>query len=154
MSTYTPKRSRRGMRLVIALALAGTAAGGVFVYTGSVQRQAAQQQSVPEAVTTAARTPKTSVVVAKTDLLAKTAVSADAFELRELAADAVAANALTSLDGLSGKVLSSAIAAGEQLTATRLLDVSADPKTIEDMIPAGLRAMSLNVSELTGAGGL
>jgi hypothetical protein len=35
MSAYTPKRSRRGLRLVVALALAGVAAGGVYLYSSA-----------------------------------------------------------------------------------------------------------------------
>ena len=151
MSTYNPKRGRRGLRLVIALALATTAAGGVFVYASSVQRQVAQQQASANPT----QTPHASVVVARADLQARVPLDPDAFELRDLPADAVAANAVTSLDGLSGKVLSAPIAAGEQLTASRLVDPhGADPRTIADMIPAGLRAMSLSLTELDGAGGL
>src|SRR5437867_1679694 len=103
MSAYTPKRSRRGLRVAIALALAGTAAAGVFVYTSSVQRQVTQQQSAV-ADASAARAPKVSVVVARTDIQAKTPLDANSFELRQVSDEAVAANALRSLDGLSGKV--------------------------------------------------
>src|SRR5437867_1713517 len=40
-------------------------------------------------------------------------------------------------------------------TASRLIEApAADIKTIADMIPAGLRAMSLALTELDGAGGL
>src|SRR5438094_473299 len=91
MSTYTPKRSRRGLRLVVALALATTAAGGVFVYASSVQRQAAQQQQQirQEASADPTQTPLVSVVVAHVDLQAKTRLTPDAFELRELPVVAV-----------------------------------------------------------------
>src|SRR5712691_6444664 len=146
MTTYTPKRSRRGLRLVVALALATTAAGGVFVYASSVQRQAAQQQQQihQEASADPTQTPLVSVVVAHVDLQAKTRLTPDAFELRELPADAVTSNALKSLDAVAGKVLNAPMAAGEQLTSSRLIEPpAADIKTIADMIPAGLRAMSL-----------
>src|SRR5437870_2338486 len=47
------------------------------------------------------------------------------------------------------------MAAGEQLTSSRLSEPqAAEIKTIADMIPAGLRAMSLTLTELDGAGGL
>jgi Flp pilus assembly protein CpaB len=156
MSTYTPKQSRRGLRLVVALALATTAAGGVFVYANSVQRQVAQQQTVRlEASADPTQTPLVSVVVAHVDLQAKTRLNPDAFELRDLPGDAVNTNALKSLDAVVGKVLNAPMAAGEQLTASRLIEApAADIKTIADMIPAGLRAMSLALTELDGAGGL
>jgi Flp pilus assembly protein CpaB len=157
MSTYTPKRSRRGLRLVVALALATTAAGGVFVYASSVQRQVAQQQQILQQQATAdpTQTPRLTVVVARADLPARTPFTPDAFELRDLPADAVTTNAVTSLAAPTGKVLNAPIAAGEQLTASRLIEPQvAEIKTIADMIPTGLRAMSLTLTELDGAGGL
>src|SRR6266852_1933669 len=106
MSTYTPKRSRRGLRMVIALALATTAAGGVFIYASSVQRQVAQQPQVrQEASVEPTQTTLVSVVVAHVDLQAKTRLTPDAFELRDLPAGAVSSNALKSLDAVAGKVL-------------------------------------------------
>src|SRR5712691_4656285 len=120
MSTYTPKRSRRGLRLVIALALATTAAGGVFVYGSSMQRQAAQQPVRQEASPEPTQLALISVVVARVDLPAKTRLAPDAFELRDLSADAVVNNALKSLDAIAGKVLSEPMTAGEQLTPNRL----------------------------------
>jgi pilus assembly protein CpaB len=156
MSTYTPKRSRRGLRMVIALALATTAAAGVFVYASSVQRQVAQPAPArQEAAAEPTRTPLVSVVVAHVDLQARTRLTSDAFELRDLPADSVSANALRTLDVVAGKVLNAPMAAGEQLTSSRLIEPPAvDIKTIADMIPAGLRAMSLTLTELDGAGGL
>jgi pilus assembly protein CpaB len=95
-----------------------------------------------------------SVAVARTELTARTPLNADDFELRELPDGAVPANALRSLDGITGKLLSGPMAAGEQLTTSRFVDQAAESKSVEDMVPAGLRAMSLSVTELTGAGGL
>ena len=69
MSAYTPKRSRRGLRLVVALALASTAAGGVYLYSSTVQRQVQQQQQEASVIPTL--TPRRSVVVARADLPAK-----------------------------------------------------------------------------------
>ena len=107
MSTYTPKRGRRGLRLVVALALATTAAGGVFVYASSVQRKAAQQQQQlrQEVSADPTQTPLVSVLVAHVDLQPKTRLTPDAFELRELPADAVASNAVKSLEAVAGKQL-------------------------------------------------
>ena len=84
MSTYTPKRSRRGLRLVVALALATTAAGGVFIYASSVQRQVAQQPQVrQEASAEPTQIALMSVLVARVDLKAH-AITATARGEREL----------------------------------------------------------------------
>jgi Flp pilus assembly protein CpaB len=159
MSASTSKRSRRGLRLVVALALASMAAGGVYLYSSSVQRQVTQQEQrlQQDASTSSTLTPRVSVVVARSDVQARTPLSADAFELRDLPAEAVASAAVTSLDAIAGKVLDGPLAAGEQLTTTRLVDpqtANTNVKTVADLIPTGLRAMSLTVTELSGAGGL
>jgi pilus assembly protein CpaB len=160
MSTYTPKRSRRGMRMVVALGLATLAAGGVFLYASTVQRQLTQQQLEAQQLQLAAAAPseppRAAVVIARSDLSAGSSLSADAFEVRQLPQNAVTANAVTSLDAIVGKMLNSPMAAGEQLTASRLVESkqSAAVKTVADMIPPGLRAMSLTLTELDGAGGL
>jgi pilus assembly protein CpaB len=140
--------------MVLALVLAGTAAGGVYLYAGSVQREAAQQRQVELASATPAPT-LAPAVVARADVKAHTALTADAFEVKQLPREAVAPNAVVSLDSLAGKVLDAPITAGEQLTSNRLIDAQADdPATFADIIPPGLRAMSLTFTELGGAAGL
>jgi pilus assembly protein CpaB len=142
--------------MVIALALAGTAAGGVYLYAGSMQREALQQRQQVELANAAATpTARASVVVARTDIAAHTLLNRDAFELRDLPAEAVVPNAVTSFDSLSNKVLNAPIAGGEQLISSHLVDAqSQDPQTLADLIPAGMRAMSLSFTELGGAAGL
>jgi Flp pilus assembly protein CpaB len=161
MGGYPQKRSRRGLRLVVAVLLATSAAGAVLVYTSSVQRAAAQQQSsVAEAAVSApatpvAVTPRVSVVVARADVQAHTPLSADAFEVRDMPQDAAAPDAVTSLDALAGKQLDSPMSAGQQLVTSRLVDAqTGEVKSFADTIPPGLRAMSLTFSELNGAAGL
>jgi pilus assembly protein CpaB len=154
MSGLGPKRSRSGLRLIVALALAGAAAGGVYLYTGSLQRAAAQQPAQQTAVdpTSAGRPP---VVVAKGNVPAKTPLSDNMFDLRQLPTEAVPSNAVTSLAALSGKVLNSPMSADQQLLTTMLVDPSTtDAKSLADMVPTGLRAMSLKFTEEDGAGGL
>jgi Flp pilus assembly protein CpaB len=157
MSAYTPKRSRRGLRLVVALALAGVAAGGVYLYSSAAQRQVAQAEQRQASDVSATQTPRVSVVVAHVDVQARTTLTTDLFELRDVAADAVTGSAVTSLDAITGKVLDGPLAAGEQLTTSRLVDPKTpdlNAKTVADVIPTGLRAMSLTITELSGAGGL
>src|SRR5215471_15412794 len=149
----TPPRKRRGLRLVIAVALAGAAAGGVYMYAGSLQSQMAAQQVAQAAM--AAPQPAVNVFVAKADVPANVPLSADLFDLKSLPADAVAPGAVKTTDQLTGKVLASPITTGEQLSVNRLIDSNAQAlKTFADQIPAGTRAMSLSFTELGGAAGL
>jgi Flp pilus assembly protein CpaB len=154
MSSRPPKQGRRGLRLVIALALAGAAAAGVYLYASSLQQQVsatqvAQQASAPTAL------PRVSVVVAKTAVPSNTPLTSDMFEVKVLPAEAVVTNSVTSLDQLSGKVLSDSMRAGDQLVTTRLVDGKGPSvKTFADEIPVGMRAMSLSFTEQGGAAGL
>lgn len=153
MNRPTPGRKRRGLRLVIALALAGAAAGGVYMYAASLQDQVAAQQVARPAIATPQ--PLESVLVAKAEVPANSLLSPDLFEVKSLPSDAVAPNAVKTPDQLIGKVLASPMATGEQLVASRLVDPRANPtKTFADQIPAGTRAMSLSFTELGGAAGL
>ncbi len=157
MNRPTPRRSRRGLRFLIALALAGAAAGGVYMYASSLQEQVAAQQvaQVQPAVAAAEPVPRVSVLVAKADILANVPLNAGQFDIKSLPSDAVAPNAVTTPDQLTGKVLASPMAAGEQLMSNRLVDPQAAVvKTFADQIPPGTRAMSLSFTELGGAAGL
>jgi pilus assembly protein CpaB len=154
MSSRPPRRGRSGLRLVIALALAGAAAAGVYVYASSLQEQVAARQ-VTEQAAVAQPTPRVSVVVAKAPVTANTPLSADLFEVKALPVEAVVTNSVTALDQVAGKVLSDPMVAGEQLVTSRLIDPKvANIKTFADQIPAGMRAMSLSFTELGGAAGL
>ncbi|MBV9169402.1 MAG: Flp pilus assembly protein CpaB [Chloroflexi bacterium] len=151
MNRPTPARKRRGLRLLIAVALAATAAGGVHMYASSLQDQVAAQ--VPPAL--AAQETTASVLIARSDVPANVPLSPDLFEVKSLPQDAVAPGAVNTPDQLTGKVLANPMSSGEQLVATRLVNPSASPlKTLADEIPAGTRAMSLSFTELGGAAGL
>jgi len=151
----TPRRSRRGLRLVIALALAGAAAGGVYLYASSLQEQVTTTQLAQQTVAGASEVRRTPVLVARADVPANSPLSADMFELKEIPAEAVLANPATTPDQVIGKVLAAPMASGEQLVLTRLVDAkSIGIKTFADQIPAGTRAMSLSFTELGGAAGL
>jgi pilus assembly protein CpaB len=152
MNRPTPRRSRRGLRLMLALVLAGAAAAGVYLYAASLQEEVTAQQQ--RALSVATPQPRAKVVVAKADVPAKTLLSADLFEIRDLPLEAVAPNTATSLDVVVGKQIESPMAAGEQLLSSRLVDSKVTLATFADQIPAGMRAMSLSFTELGGAAGL
>jgi Flp pilus assembly protein CpaB len=148
----TPGRKRRSLRLLVALALAGAAAGGVYMYVNSVQDQAAAQQ-----VALAAAAPQSlaNVLVAKSDVPANVPLTADLFEMKALPKDAIAQGAVSTPDQLTGKALTAPMASGEQVLVSKLVDSNSPAiKTFADMIPQGTRAMSLSFTELGGAAGL
>src|SRR5438105_3527874 len=152
------KSGRRGPRLLLAIALGGAAAAGVYLYVSSVQVNAQQtaRAAAQQAATVAAATAnRTRVVVAKTTLPAQTALTADNVELRDVPPDAVQPNAATSLGDIQGKALMVPVAAGQQILTHFIGNPdSPDIRKLADLVPVGKRAMSVTFSELSTAGGL
>jgi len=77
----------------------------------------------------------------------------DSVQLKSLPASAIAPTALHSLDGTSGKVVSTALQPGEQLLSDRLVAPNslAAPGTVP--VPAGLQEVSFQVSPDRAVGG-
>src|SRR5579859_79853 len=155
MMNPSPRPGRRGPRLLLAIALGAAAAAGVYMYVNSVQQQAQVSARLAAQQATAAVTTRTQVVVAKVSLAAGTALSPDNVELRDTSADALQPNAATALSDVVGKALTVPVVQGEQIVSYRL--GSPDQPVINkfaDLVPAGKRAMSVQFTELTTAGGL
>src|SRR5437870_5501757 len=134
----------------MALLLGAVAAGGVFLYVNSLQHQAQEAQLAANKVI-----PLSPALGAKVNVAARSPLSADDFEVRQLPIEAVPANVITSPTQLINKVLDTPIAAGEQVLSNHLIDLTQpDAKKFTDLIPAGKRALSVQVSEIIGGAGL
>src|SRR6266700_1372748 len=146
-----PKRASRTPRLLLALVLGAVAAGGVFLYVSSLQQQTDQAQQAANKVI-----PRAPALVAKVNVAARSPLVADDFEVKQLPVEAVPANIVTSPAQLSGKVLDTPIAAGEQVVSNHLVDLTQPDaiKKFTDLVPAGKRAMSVQFSEIIGGAGL
>src|SRR5260370_11807968 len=145
-----PKRASRTPRLLLALVLGAVAAGGVFLYVSSLQQQTDVAQQAANKVI-----PRSPALVAKVNIAARSPLSADDFEIKQLPAEALPATIVTSPAQLNGKVLDSPIAAGEQIVSNHLIDLTQpDVKKFADLIPAGTRAMSVQFSAIIGGAGL
>ena len=151
------KPMRRGPRILLALMLAGVAAGGVWLYINNVEQAAAQTaaQAAQQARTAAVTTTRSKVVVAKQTIAAQTALTNDNIELRDVNSDALQPNAVTALNDALGKALSLPVAANQQILNQYLTSADTpDVKKLADLVPAGKRAMSVTFTELNSAGGL
>src|SRR6266568_3616407 len=156
MINASPRSGRRGPRLLLALALGGAAAAGVYLYVNSVQQNAQQTaRAAAQQAAVVAVTPRSKVVVAKATLPAQTPLTVDNVEVREVAPDAIQPNAAISLAEVTGKALTLPVAAGQQILTPFLASPdSPDIKKLADLVPAGKRAMSVTFTELNTAGGL
>jgi Flp pilus assembly protein CpaB len=95
------------------------------------------------------------VLVARTDLPARTLLQPELFELRDLPSESIAPRAVSAPGDITGKQLSVPMAAGEQLLASKLQDqVTAQTDRLAQMVPPGKRAIAVSFSELIGSGGL
>src|SRR5712691_5722119 len=156
MINASPRSGRRGPRLLLAIALGGAAAAGVYLYVNSVQQNAQQTaRAAAQQAAVVAVTPRSKVVVAKATLPAQTPLTLDNVEVREVAPDAIQPNAAISLAEVTGKALTLPVAAGQQILTPFLANPdSPDIRKFADLVPAGKRAMSVTFTELNTAGGL
>ncbi len=156
MSTPMARPGRRWPRIAFALLLGVAAAGGVYLYVNSLQQ--ANQAAVQQAQVAAAKAASTTqnVVVAKQNVAAQTALDPNLFQIQAVPVDAVQPNAISTLSDLTGKMLTTPVAQGEQIVSYRLVDPTA-PAPVQkfgDTVPPGKRAMSVNFTELAGSGAL
>src|SRR5215831_3479946 len=157
MMNSSSRGGRRGPRLILALALGAAAAAGVYLYVNSVNQAAQQRAATLQAAAAAAsaNAGRSKVVVAKQNLAAQTTLTADNVELKDVATDALQPNPVTALNDAIGKVLNTPVAQGEQILTPRIGNPDQpDVKKFADLVPAGKRAMSVEFSELSSAGGL
>jgi len=100
-------------------------------------------------------------VVATEDISARTRITAEMVQVRSLAESAVHPEAFSSTDQLVGMVTRLPIAADEQILSSKVAAIATEVPWAGDeelplsyVVPPGQRAVSVRVSEVTGAGGL
>ncbi|MBR4694517.1 MAG: Flp pilus assembly protein CpaB [Selenomonadaceae bacterium] len=128
-------------------------AGGVAVLIFIVIYLGLSSLSQPEPAPTATEpiVEMRSVVVVKQDLAPRTLLQEGMLQIRELPADSVPGNAITNLQSAIGRSVSSTIYAGDILTSQKLL--SGHDAGFIGSIPEECRAVSVNVSDVTGVAG-
>ncbi len=131
--------------MLLALGLGGATFVGALMWLPGV----ATDEAAPKANTTA-------VLIASRDLGAGIPIEADSVRVVEIPTTAVAAGALTGSDDATGRMLRYPVAAGEQILASKFVDAtqSASSSGLAFVIPVGMRAVSVPLSEVSGAGGL
>ena len=135
--------------LTVALVLGLLSAVLVFVYLS-------QSGGGKEAAPSGATKP---VVVASQDIAAGTRITEDMVQVKNVSADAVVSQALTSTDTVVGSVARFPIATDEQVLSNRVatggITVPKGEKVpLAYIVPAGKRAMSIKVEQVISAGGL
>ena len=93
------------------------------------------------------------VLVATRDILKNNVIEEDMLEVREIPKRFVQPGALKNPLDAVGRLASSPIMAGEQVAGTKLLSFG-EETGLAVKIPAGMRAVSINIDENSGVGGL
>jgi pilus assembly protein CpaB len=142
-------KGNRGV-LVTALFLGLLSAVLVFVYLS--QSGGGGEEAAPTGETK-------SVVVASQDITAGTRITEDMVRVKNVSADAVVPNALTTTETVVGSVARFPITADEQILENRLaaggLEVAKGEKMpLAYIVPEGMRAVGVNTKQVISAGGL
>ena len=141
-------KGNRGV-LMLALFLGLLSAVLVFVY---LSQSGGGKEAAPSGETK-------SVVVASQDIAAGTRITEDMVRVKNVSADAVVSQALTSTDTVVGGVARFPIATDEQILSNRVaaggITVPKGEKVpLAYIVPEGKRAMSIKVEQVISAGGL
>ncbi len=100
------------------------------------------------------------VVIAKTDIAARTKITASMLEVKLLAEGDASALAYADTNEVVGRVTRFPIAANEQVLSSKVVDLSGTSassvasKSLSFAVPAGRRAMAVKVTDVIAAGGL
>jgi len=143
--------SRAGAnRKFILFALVLGALGAVLVYAAF---------SRPQSLTGGGAAANTPVVVAKTDIPARTKITESMIEVRLVGADARGALAFTDTAAVVGQVTRFPIAASEQVLSSKVVTLAATSGTaggrsLSFVVPQGKRGIAIKVTEVANAGGL
>jgi pilus assembly protein CpaB len=95
-------------------------------------------------------------VVAKVEIPARTPITADMLEIKNVPVNGRAATALGSIDDAVGKVTRYPVALGEQLTPNKVVSVEGTENvdSLSFAVPKGMRAISISADQVLSAGGL
>jgi len=147
MASSMNKISRGSGRGLLLLALLFAAVAAVLAFV-ALSRTSGNKDEAAAADT------KT-VVVAGRDIAARTDLKSDMLKTIDVPVDSVLADSYSSTSAIVGKTTRYPLAENEQVTALKI-GVTEDNKDqgLSSVLPAGMRAFSITVSEESGVGGL
>lgn len=135
-------------RRFILLALALGLVGAILVYVAASRGPSSSGGGVAD----------TAVVVAKTDIPARTKITQSMVEVRLLPAESASQFAFTDVADVVDQVTRFPIAANEQILTTKVVSLtgssSATSRSLSFVVPRGKRAIAINITPVQGAGGL
>ena len=150
---------RSSLGIIFALALAVVAALVAWNYTQGLQtqlqeaRNQAEQNVAPAPVATATPIPLVDVVVASSDVPARTRLAATWLKVVQVPREARLPQAITRIEDADGKITQFPIASGEQILPMKFTTVKSETG-LAYTIPPGKLAIAVNASDVIDVGGL
>ncbi len=135
----------RGNRGLLLLALIAGLVAAVIVFVALNNSGSSSSSVVSGAVTPS--------LVATQEIAAGAKITADMVQVQQVPKALLVTGAFTDSQPVIGQVSRLAIAKGEQITNSKI-GVPVPDKGLSGVVPAGMRGVSLTVSEVTAVGGL
>ena len=143
----TPSRGNRRF-IILAIVLGMMGAGLVYVATSRTSDSGGGGGSAAD----------TAVVVAKTDIPARTVVTQAMVEVKLVPAENAAPLAFSTLDQVVGQATRFPVTIGEQVLSSKVVTLSGNSaavsRSLSFVIPEGRRAFAISADEVMDAGGL
>ena len=129
------------------LTIVCAALSAILVYAGIAR--SGGKESEPSTATEA-------TVLAAVDIPARTQITVEMVELRDVPLAGRAATALSGIDDVVGKVTRYPLALEEQVTPNKIVSLQAGEATdsLSFVVPKGMRAISISADQVLSAGGL
>jgi len=136
--------------MLLAVVLGTASAGAAYIWIDSQEDDASAQAA---SLMSDAQTE--GIVLVREGIPAGTEITSGMLELKDVHPTSVLPGAIRDLDGVVGRVARYPLVEGEQILPSRLVgDDSATGTGLAFAVPAGMRGLSVPVTEVSGAGGL
>ncbi len=130
------------------LTIVCAALSAILVYAG-VARSGGKESAATSSTTA-------STVIAKVDIPARTQITAEMVNVKDIPVEGRATTALSSIDDVVGKVTRYPLAPDEQVTPNKIVSLQGDETadSLSFVVPKGMRAISISADQVLSAGGL
>ncbi len=136
------KNIKLNVVILLAIIFSAAAAYGVYWYLNGVRDAYIKQGNFVQ------------VAVATQDIPAKTALSSQMFAMESVPSKYINPDAIVDPNEISGKLTKSPVYAGEQILSGRLSGKGDLSEGMAFIVPAGERALTISVNEVSGLAGL
>jgi pilus assembly protein CpaB len=147
MARTVSSLTERPGRSLLLLALLFAVVAAVLVFLALNQNNDGDKEAV-------AAGDMTKVVAAAQDISPRTTLDSSMLKLAEVPKDSALKGAFDNVDDLDGQVTRYPLVSGEQVTASKIGVQKDDEEGLSFVVPQGMRAFSIQVSEESSAGGL